>query len=202
MNVSVYGAPGPRLRRGEKAVKMINLGRYPLRPHCCCRQKHGCDLGAKSGGFTVVEILILVVIISIAAMIAVPLMSSSAGMQIRSAANMISADLEYAKSLAITRGQNYSVVFDTINDSYQIQDQSGNVIPHPVKKGFDYIVDFRNDGRLSKVDITDADFNLMQTIIFDLFGSPDSGGYVRIQAGGMTATINVESVTGFISISE
>jgi Tfp pilus assembly protein FimT len=147
-----------------------------------------------------IEIIIVVVIIAIAALAAVPMMSSAASLQIRSGANMIAADLEYAKSMAISRGQNYSVEFDTNTDSYRIKDQDGAVIQHPIKKGFTYVVDFQNESRLSRVDITIANFDTDQIVVFDCLGSPDSGGSVILQADGTTKTITVEPVTGFISI--
>jgi len=151
-------------------------------------------------GFTIVEVVIVVVIIAIAALVAVPMMSSAAGLQIRSAANMIAADLEYARSMAISRGQNYSVEFDTSTERYRIKDQAGNVISHPVKKGFNYEIDFQNDSRLNRVDIVTVDFNMTSSVQFECLGSPDNGGTVIIQAGGATKTITVEPVTGFISI--
>jgi Tfp pilus assembly protein FimT len=160
----------------------------------------GYDSWGLSSGFTMVEIVIMIVIITIAALAAVPMMSSAASMQLRSAANMITADLEYAKSMAISRGQNFYVVFDENTDSYRIEDQDNNVIPHPVKKGFDYIVDFGNDTRLNRVDITNADFNTTTRVRFDCLGSPDNGGTVSLQARGATMTVAVEPVTGFISI--
>lgn len=155
-----------------------------------------------SSSFTMVEILIVVVIIAIAAVMVIPMMTSAAGMQIRSAANMIAADLEYAKSMAITRGQNFSVVFDKTADSYRIQNQDGDIIAHPVKKGFDYVVDFPSDRRLDKVDIADVDFNSTGRVTFDCLGSPDNGGDITLQAAGITMTIAVEPVTGFISIED
>jgi len=121
-------------------------------------------------------------------------------MQLRSAANMIMADLEYAKSMAISRGQNYSVVFDESAESYSIEDQDSVVIPHPVKKGFDYIVDFQNDSRLNRVNITDADFDSASSVQFDCLGSPDSGGTISLQAGGTTMIVRVEPITGYIRV--
>ena len=174
---------------------------YLSTERCHCR----CERGAGDGGwnsirgFTVIELLVVVVILAIAAITAIPMMSSASSMQIRSAANLIMADLEYAKSMAITRGQNYTVVFDAGANSYQIEDQSGNVIPHPVKKGFNYIVSFANESRLNRVDVTNVDFNTNQSVQFDCLGSPDNGGTVNLQAGNATATIMVEPVTGFIS---
>lgn len=155
-----------------------------------------------SSSFTMVEILIVVVIIAIAAVMVIPMMTSAAGMQIRSAANMIAADLEYAKSIAITRGQNFSVVFDKTADSYRIENQDGDIIAHPVKKGFDYVVDFPSDRRLDKVDIADVDFNSTGQVTFDCLGSPDNGGDITLQAAEMTMRIAVEPVTGFISIED
>jgi len=163
-------------------------------------QGAGCNLRGVCGGFTIVELVIIVVVISIAALVAIPMMSSAASLQIRSAANMISADLEYARSMAITRGQNYSVIFDKDADSYKIVDPLGATIQHPVKKGFPYVIDFQNESRLSRVDITIAEFNGDQTVVFDCLGSPDSGGTVILQADGETKTVTVEPVTGFISI--
>jgi len=168
-------------------------------------------ISAIDAGFTIVEIIIVVVIIAIAAMMAVPMMTSAAGMQIRSAANMIAADLEYAKSMAISRGQNFSVVFDKTTEKYWIENQDATVISHPVKKGFDYVIDFRAN-RLNKVDIADVDFDpgSEAAVTFDYLGSPYSGtgianplnnGEIRLHAGGATATVTLEPVTGFISIA-
>jgi prepilin-type N-terminal cleavage/methylation domain-containing protein len=165
-------------------------------------------------GFTLVEVIIVVVIISIAALMAVPMFSSAGSMQIRSAGNIIAADLEYAKNMAITRGQNYSVIFDVTAESYKIVEPNGATIAHPVKKGFPYIEDFKNDSRLNKVDISSVQFDpgANATVTFDSMGMPYSGGTavpgnslnngsITISADGTTATISVEPVTGYISIN-
>ena len=161
------------------------------------RAEHGSP--SPGNGFTVIEIIIVVVLLSIAALAAVPMLSSAGTMQIRAAANMIAADIEYAKSMAISTGQDYSVVFDPGADSYQIEDKNG-VIRHPVKIGFDYIVDFQNDSRLSRVDIVWANFNATSVVKFDSLGSPDNGGTVTLQANGTAVVITVEPITGYISI--
>jgi prepilin-type N-terminal cleavage/methylation domain-containing protein len=160
-------------------------------------------------GFTLIELLVVVVIISIAAVMAVPMMSSSASVQLSSAANLIAADLEYAKNLAIIHQQNYTVVFDDSAESYEIQDNSGTVISHPVNKGFDYRVDFTSgSSKLNKVDIFSVDFDSAGSVEFNYLGSPlNAGGsplnqgIVTLKAGGTTTTINVAAVTGYISIN-
>ena len=198
------------------ALCLMHRTRYEMRraqPGCGYSNEGRYHLPAKSSGFTAVEILLVVVIIAIAAMMAIPMMTSADSFQIRSAANMIAADLEYAKSMAISRSQSFSVVFDMTTESYRIEDQDGMIISHPVKKGFDYVVDFRSDSRLSKVDIANVDFEpgSSQTITFDYMGSPYSGsgtsnplnsGVITLQAGGTSTAINIEPVTGFISIED
>jgi prepilin-type N-terminal cleavage/methylation domain-containing protein len=194
--------------RKKRAVRMLNLTNPQIRMDCSYfKNNYGYGLRGSIKGFTLVELLIVIAIISIAALTAIPMMSSAAGMQIRSAANMLTADLEYAKSMAISRAQYFSVIFDVSAESYRIEDQYGNLLPHPVKKGFNYIIDFQNDGRLNKVDIVSVDFDTTSKITFDYLGSPYNGtggplnsGVINLQAGGTTTTVAVEPVTGYVSI--
>ena len=189
----------------NKKRRLIEMPDLTYPPRGLCRsfieEETSSDLPRPRRGFTIIEILIVLVIMTIAALTALPMMSSASSLQIRSAASMIAADLEYAKSMAISRGQNYSVRFDQNADSYQIEDQNNNVIQHPVKKGFAYIVDFQSDTRLNRVDITGANFSGNPDVEFDSMGRPDSGGTVSLQAGGTTVTIMVEPITGYISIN-
>ena len=204
------------LKGTEMRVLKIR-GAEALLPVCRCGTRRFCrsvhSTGSEEGfmprGFTMVEILIVVVVMAIAAMIAIPMVSSADSLQVSSAANTISADIEYAKSMAIKTGRTFSVVFDSSTESYRIEDQDDNVIEHPVKKGFDYIVDFRAESRLDKVNIVSADFDSTSEVKFDYLGSPYNGGdvtlnsgLVTLSAGSSTATVSVEPVTGFIVISD
>jgi type II secretion system protein H len=162
-------------------------------------------------GFTMIELMVVLAIIAIAAAIVVPIASSAGTMQLRAAVTMVAADLEYAKSMSISRGQRYSVVFDSANEQYRIVDPNGTTITHPVKVGQPYAVNFRNDSRLNGVDIVSATFDGVLAVGFDYLGIPYSvgaspapllnSGVITLQAGGVTRTVRVEAVTGYISIS-
>ena len=162
---------------------------------------------ASEDGFTVIEIMLVVVIIAIVAMVAIPMMTSAAGIQIKSAANIIAADLEYAKSMAIAKQRIYKVVFDASTETYWIED-AGVIIDHPVRKGFPYVINFSGDSRLNKVDIVSANFDSTVEVSFDYLGSPYNGsdnplnsGVITLAAEATNMTVTVEPVTGFVTIT-
>lgn len=162
-------------------------------------------------GFTLVELLIVVVIISIAAALAIPMFSNGADMQVRSAANQIAADLDYAKGLAVTHQSNYTVVFDASAETYQIQDDTGTVVDHPVRAGSQFVVDYSTESRLGQVNIFSADFDSVasEAVTFDYLGAPYSGtdtttalnnGRITLRAGSFELYVDVEPVTGYVTI--
>jgi len=174
----------------------------------CSRKGRGGFL-AIVGGTTLIEIVIVLVILSIAAMLAIPMISSAEGVQVRSAANLLASDLEYTKNMSISSGQNYSLVFID-GQSYKVCDQAGSTVSHPVS-GKSYVVDYSADGRLEKVSISSVDIqpNSSQQVTFDYLGSPYSGsgtsnplnsGQITLSAGETSITVFVEAVTGFISM--
>ena len=162
-------------------------------------------------GFTLVELVIVMMIMAILAAIAVPLYTSAASVQLKTAANMIASDLEYAKSMAMSTGRNYSVVFDTSTsvEGYRIRDANGDV-NHPVHIGAKYVVSFAGDSRLNKVDIVSANFDSKNGVRFDYLGAPYAwdgssasslnNGSVQLRAEGNPMTVRVEPVTGYVSI--
>ena len=160
-----------------------------------------------SKGFTLVEVIIVVAIIGITALLAVPMISSGADFQIRAAGNIIAADLEYAKSLAIANQEKYSIVFNASNETYVMQDSDAVAVADPVRAGSTVSVDFANDGRFNSIDISSVSFDTTDTITFDYLGSPYNGsgsalssGTITLSAGSQSMTITVEPITGYVTI--
>jgi len=157
--------------------------------------------------FTMVEIIVVVFILSIVSMIAIPMLSSAADTQVRSAANILAADIEYAKNLAISHQKNYSIVFDISNNIYEIRDKDAVVIDHPLTSR-PYSVNFANESRLNRVVISSASFDSSNTLTFDYLGSPYNGsstplnsGQIILDADGYSMTIDVQAVTGYLTIN-
>lgn len=167
--------------------------------------------------FTLLEILIVVVILSIAALVAVPMMSSAADVQVRSAAQRLAADLEYAKSLAVTHQKPYSVVFWPEQEKYEIRRYDGTAAPNPLEPGRTLTVVFPQTHGLQRVVIDQVAFTSpagsQTAITFDYLGTPYSGtgilpnnlldsGQIVLKdtANQFTLTISVEPMTGYVSI--
>lgn len=166
-------------------------------------------------GFTLIEVLMVIVILGVAALIVVPMASPAAGLQVTGATLQLASDLEYARSMAISRGQTYKVVFDPDNRTYEVEDASGNVLAHPVNFGKTYVVNYAADTRFAQISIDEADFDGavnadgLPEVRFDGLGSPFNAdgdpldsGQVRLVAASESRTVTVEPVTGIISVGE
>ncbi len=164
-------------------------------------------------GFTLVELIIVVVIIGIAALIAIPTLSSAADIQARAAGSRLAADLDYAKSLAITHQKIYAVVFYPDTESYDIRQVDTNtIVKNPVQSDRDYVVNFTTDRNLNRVNIQTANFDSVASnaVTFDYLGSPYSGigtttpltsGRITLKADNFTLYVDIEPVTGYVTLS-
>ena len=157
-------------------------------------------------GFTLIELMMVVVILIISAVGAIPLMSFGGQIQVHAAADRLAADMNYARNLAITHGLSFGVRFSASQETYQIEDASGNIITHPVNKKA-YQIAFSNDKRFSQVNIVQATFDATTLVRFDYQGSPYNGngnplnsGTVTLRADSETRLVAVEPITGVISV--
>src|SRR5690242_16864757 len=83
-----------------------------LRLRCAMSNRQSRSKG-RAAGFTLVEILVVVVILGIAAAVIVPNMGTRSDLKAAAAARMIMADLIYAQNRAISTQTKHYVTFDT-----------------------------------------------------------------------------------------
>jgi len=171
----------------------------------------------RRAGFTLAEILVVVVILGIAGAIIVPQISSRDDLKAAAAARMIMADLIYAQNLAITQQQNRYVLFDLDNRRYSVVAPDMTVLTHPVTKSA-YTVTYGAGGQsgLREMSLVSAVFTAQNgstsaKIGFDELGTPlvyldgptsvMTSGTIVVQTGRFRLNITIEAYTGLISVS-
>lgn len=115
-------------------------------------------------GFTLIEMMIVVVVMGLAMMIAVPRFRASSKTKARMAATMLTSDLELARSKAMAHRAMVRVVFDAATDSYTGYldfDRDGLIGQTPAERdslhgfGTRTLQSDATYGRASQPDITD-----------------------------------------------
>jgi type II secretion system protein H len=151
-------------------------------------------------GFTLVEILAVVVIIAIAAAMVVPRLGSTGDVQAMAAMQETVANLQYAQNEAIVLQTPITVAFDANADSYVLRDANSTPLKHPITK-WDFRVPFRTTRGTDQVDLMTANFNGQPAVTFDTLGAPTQGGSITLGAEGYTYRLDVAPVTGKITVT-
>jgi type II secretory pathway pseudopilin PulG len=164
----------------------------PIRrpPHQPYRPKSGAT------GFSLAELVIAFVIVLTFAGIAIPRFGNSIALQrVEAAARRISNDLVYARQHAMTTSTNQEVRFAAANDpGYTLVGMQ-----HLDRSADEYAVSAARD--LDGAEGLSIDFGGDLSVIFDIYGKPDSGGTVQIRVGIHDRTITLDAETGRASIS-
>ena len=179
------------------------------------------------GGFTLVEILAVIVILGIASAIIIPQIGTRDDMRVKAAARTLIADLIYAQNLAISTGQTVYIRFDVAGNSYSMltsplssKAKKGDPVQHPITQS-DYVTAFGATTRgweQVKIDSAvmngvDINFRPEFTVGFDEIGSPHvwcydvdqrndlNDGTIVLKAGQFKNTITVSPATGEILVN-
>jgi len=166
-------------------------------------------------GFTLAEMMVVVIIIGIAASVIIPMIGDSSDLQLETAARQLASTLLFAQTYAIANQKKYQVVFDTANHSYEIQDENSQVIKDPTgtsnAENYFFKVTFPECKHLRKVGIDNVNFDGTNKVWFDRMGMPYRGeiadatalasGSVTLKAADRNMVITVEPVTGRIKIN-
>lgn len=164
----------------------------------------------KIAAYTLVEVLITVTIMGIAAAIVVPNMLQGGTMGVQAGARMIVADVLFAQNEAMAHNSQRRVVFDPAGNSYSVQKYDSDagawvLETNPVLGGNstnNYQIDFDEDGRFEGVDIVSADFGGSDTIQFDDLGNPSSGGTVQIRYDQHIYDIKIAPFSGRVTVEK
>ena len=139
---------------------------------------------------SLIELVVVMLVLGILAAAAGPRFANSiVQYRAQAAARRVAADLNFARRNAITTSTPRTVDFDLTNNLYTLAG-----IKDPDHPAMDYQVTLSNTGYPASV--AAADFNGNPTVTFDIFGRPDSGGTVLVQAGSNIEAIAVDAESG------
>ena len=165
----------------------------------------------KQSGYTLIEVLITVTIMGLAAAVVVPNMLQGGSLGVQAGARMIIADLLFAQNEAMAQQSDRRVTFDPSDNSYRVEkyDSSATawVLEHNPVLGAasgtqNYVVDFDDDPRFKGIEIVSADFTGSTTVEFDDLGNPSSGGTVRLRFDTHRYDIKVAPFTGRVTVEK
>ena len=190
----------------------------------CSRTEYAMRKRRFVKGFTMIEVMIVVLILGIVAVAGLPALNATLNhARLSAAAEEVVNALHYAQLSAMTSGRNTRVVIaDTIDQigvrqytisanltsggnqlvAANVESGTYELMEYPLKKGFDYQIQFPNEDRFRGVDITASDFDASNPVDFNTLGSPSHGGTVTLALKGQQMVVTLDALTGKVSVSE
>jgi general secretion pathway protein H len=169
-------------------------------------------------GYTLIEVLVVVVILGIAAAMVIPAMGDTGVLKVQGALRMIVSDITFAQSDAAAFQEKRAVVFNVAENRYSVVQVPGNTVDatnntmfDPSRPGGRLACDFRRDQRFGDARLVAADFGGTSTLIFDAMGgpvadasgnTPGTGGTVRVWGSKTAWVITVEAFTGRVTVAQ
>jgi prepilin-type N-terminal cleavage/methylation domain-containing protein len=168
-------------------------------------------------GFTLVEILCVVVILGISAAIIIPQIGTRDDVRTASMARVLMADMQFAQSRAVSLQKAHYVRFNTTNNTYEVLDQlspSDHLITHPItKNNFSVTLGSARKDDLKTVVLDQVTFDGRTIVMFDDLGTPYwvdgttfntgamAAGSIRLRSGTYTMTITIEPYSGELHVN-
>lgn len=169
-------------------------------------------------GYTLIEVLIVVVVIGIASAVVVPGLIRASTLGIQAAARTAIADVLYAQNEAVVQQRPFTVYVDTDAERYWMEtDADGDGVDEPVslqwRVGGDSFIDFARDERFEGVSLARVELDAsgnptftedggVVTIRFDELGSPDSRAQFGLLSDKQRFVIAVAEFTGRVTVQQ
>lgn len=191
------------------------MRRLVLSPVCstwrCQRRAHSAPVpGRPARGYTLAEMLIVVVIVGLIGTLAIPQAVGIRTPRLRTAASVLAADLEFCQSQNINdTAAHYVMVFNVPNNSYLMALSTTPTIPitHP-GDAQPFLNDFTTGRNAALTGVTLQSVtnvpttNALVTLSYDCFGKPQitQNATFTLLADGNTMTLTLDASTGDITI--
>lgn len=158
-------------------------------------------------GFTLPELVMVIVIVAILAVVVTPSAALFPGMKVNAAAERVASDLRYAQALAHREGGPVGLAFSSATRYAVVHTTAKIGVPDPLQPAQSLVFDTVADARFKGVTWTWTTPSLDNQLLFDTLGQLRDDVYevattpatIVLTLSSTTATISVEPVTGRIS---
>ena len=171
-------------------------------------------------GFSLLEMIIVVLILSITVAIAIPNLSSTDPYRLDRAAREIAEAIRFARAESIRSGTSHGIIFSTTNDNAKVYSLISGTptynIYHPVDKKI-YTLDLKTDSTIASVELQsysiyyDGVIGNKELIGFNSYGNPifysaetdymlSPSAVITLGYAGQTRTIAVSPMTGRVTV--
>jgi len=174
-------------------------------------------------GYTLIELLIVMLLLGIMVMAAVPVLNSGLDdARLSGAAEEVVTALEFAQMTAATSGSRTRVTIDAALDTIVVERVSISIDPlgseselheddvegrgfalmeRPMNRGVDYSISLSDESRFKGIDITTAAFGSGNFVVFDTLGAPSDGGMITLAMSNRQIVVALDSLAGKVTLS-
>lgn len=153
------------------------------------------------GGFTLVELIAVLLIVAIMAGVAVPSLGSISGTRASMAARQLLRDMTFARQRALATGTTCWVKFDTTAKTWTLlRDDPSNpglanaIILTDLATGSTYILTL-GSGNFASVDFSSCNFDSGTSVGFNWLGEPMQANGTALAAQGSVVLTNNHQIT-------
>lgn len=151
------------------------------------------------GGFTLIEIVVVIVLLGIITIVAVPQFTNTlASKRLYDAIEKLNDDLNYCRDYAISQHTNTYIRFGIANNRYRLfygdTYATRVALYDPARSSAAW---FTINSVYTNVSLQSVSF-ASNIISFDWWGTPSEGGSVVLTNGTNTHTISVSAETGYV----
>lgn len=150
----------------------------------------------KKQGFTLIELIMVIVIITVLAVTVMPRINSISQANIVKEVKILKDTLTLAQEYSMTRGEKYGVCFDTAGNTYSLNktdcSSAANIVTSPMNRSEPLTVSYSSTLTITPSGTT--------SIFFNTLGKPSSSSDIQLtfSSGSNSATLTVEQNTGFV----